>query len=307
MTKGLVLGIVADDALQTRDLKAFSGHFSYKVQVACSPAQWLNYSQESLQNISCWLIDFDVDEDRHSELIRYLDQCDVPVIYGIEAFSQSGPGREQEFRRLQTKLISALDELYLDTAIAMTEVWVLGASLGGPEAVKQFIDALPESLNAILLYAQHIDEIGSRALVDVLGRDSKLPVHTMDDITLLCPGRIYTVPIDSMIDFSQRFAYKTRRPWPGGYKPSINELLTIAHKQFDERLNVIFFSGMGEDGADKAMKMKARDAQVWAQSVETCVSPAMPVSVIEKNICQQVASPVDLAKALTKRLKSQEP
>lgn len=307
MTEDLVLGIVADETLQRRDLQAFADHFAYKVAVSCSPQQWLSTLQDPLFTVNCWLIDADLDEEDYPELMQYLDKCEASVIYGIEKFSQVQETREHEFRRLQPKVIFALDE-QVDNKCEdkAPEVWVLGASLGGPEAVKEFIDQMPEAINVIFLYAQHLDEVGSKALVDVLGRDSEVPIQAMRDITRLSPGIMYTVPIDSVIDFSKHFAFKVRRPWLGAYKPSINELLTVAHNQFDDRLNVIFFSGMGEDGADKAKKMKARNAQVWAQSPESSVSSAMPLSVIEQDICQHVASPAELARTLVARIKAQE-
>lgn len=300
----LTLGIVADEAIQRLGLQDFAESFSYQVLLSCSPQQWLEKSHET--EVDAWLIDIDLDEKDHPELMHYLDQCDQPIIFGMEKLPQNPEVRKPAFRRLQAKLMSAMDEQFSvsNRQRPTPEVWILAASLGGPEAVKKFIDVLPSDVDVIFLYAQHLDEKGSQALIDVLGRNSKIPVQAMNDITLLHPGHIYTVPIDSVIEFSKHYAYKIAKPWSGGYRPSINELLTSAHKQFDDRLNVIFFSGMGEDGADKARKIQARSAQIWAQSPESSVSAVMPLSVIEQNICQRVESPEGLAKALLARVQN---
>jgi chemosensory pili system protein ChpB (putative protein-glutamate methylesterase) len=40
----------------------------------------------------------------------------------------------------------------------LDHVWVLAALLGGPEAVKSFIQALPKDLSLAMVYGQHIEE-----------------------------------------------------------------------------------------------------------------------------------------------------
>lgn len=44
------------------------------------------------------------------------------------------------------------------------QVWLLAASLGGPEAVKAFMDALPGGLPVGFVYAQHIEASFESAL-----------------------------------------------------------------------------------------------------------------------------------------------
>jgi chemotaxis response regulator CheB len=49
---------------------------------------------------------------------------------------------------------------------------VLGASLGGSNAVKEFLDALPKGLPVGFVYAQYIDARFQKVLIQNLGRHS---------------------------------------------------------------------------------------------------------------------------------------
>ncbi|MBF6723691.1 chemotaxis protein CheB, partial [Acinetobacter baumannii] len=62
----------------------------------------------------------------------------------------------------------------LHSAPRAERVWVLGASLGGPAAVKLFIDCLPPRLPVAFVLAQHIDGGFLDTLCQVLRRDSTL-------------------------------------------------------------------------------------------------------------------------------------
>ncbi len=57
------------------------------------------------------------------------------------------------------------------------QVWLLAASLGGPAAVKEFLDALPGGLPIGFIYAQHIDAAFETALPQAVGRHSQWHVN----------------------------------------------------------------------------------------------------------------------------------
>ncbi|WP_082869025.1 chemotaxis protein CheB [Oleiphilus sp. HI0125] len=290
------LGIISEDPLLRKDLSIFAERYGFSAQVSIAPQSWKIEDLERYNQISCWLVDepfFDLASD---ELAQYIADLAVPVILGLEPFSREHELREREFSLLIKKLIQ---HLHPNQSNEVFDIWVLAASLGGPEAVKEFLDALPQDIPASFLYAQHLDEVGSKALADVIGRDAKLPVVAIDGMCELAPGVIYKVPVDSSIDFTNGVCFKTGSAWQGEYTPSIDELLRRVSFTYGNRANVIVFSGMGEDGADTAKDLARRGSLVWAQSEHSAVSDMMPKSVIEKRICQRIAAPKDLAMLMT--------
>lgn len=289
------LGVISSDPLIRKGLTDFAERFGFKLKNSCSPESIESGDVNNDEHVDCWLVDEAVFETPGTCFEAFLEDLDVPVIYGLERFSSDTHVLEREWNSLLKKLVQ---HVFHPEQRAEFDVWVLGASLGGPEAVKAFLDELPENLPVCFLYAQHLDEVGSRALLDVIGRDAALQVFALDGVTLLQPGAVYKMPVDSSVEFVAGTCFKTDSPWVGSYRPSIEELLRKVSYAFGQRANVIYFSGMGEDGALIANDMARRGSRVWAQSAQTCASAAMPESVISQRICERIASPSDLATLL---------
>lgn len=286
------LGVICESPLLRKELSDFALTFGLSIEKNFAPESWAENAENDLSAIDCWLIGERFFEEEHIEAEAFLSETDKPVIYGLEEFSRDEELRRREFVQLLKKVLA---HLTTESQISQGDIWVLGASLGGPEAVKGFLDALPSEMPVTFLYAQHLDEVGSKALADVIGRDSIIPVVQIDGISLLESGVVYQVPIDSSIDFANGVCFKTGQAWSGEYRPSIEELLKRVSYAYGAKANVVYFSGMGSDGADVAESMKLKGSSVWVQSLQSAVSTAMPESVISKGICEHIASPRDLA------------
>lgn len=294
----LSLGILSNNPLLRHELEAFAESFSLDVLVSTSPGSWSRLEPQATMKVDCWLVDEDFFEEAFIEAQEALDDLDANVIYGLETFSTDKSARAHEQQVLIKKIISQRTDKPFKT---LPDVWVLAASAGGPQAVKAFLDELPSDLPLILLYAQHVDEIGSKALASVLGRDAHLPIESLSGIHQLEPSVVYKVPVESSVNLFDDVCVPSEQPWQGEYTPSIDQLLRKVFQCFGRRANVIYFSGMGEDGADIAEEMAAKGCQVWAQSIQSSVSAVMPESVINKGVCAKIAAPNDLARLLVAR------
>lgn len=297
------LGVISSDPLIRKGLNDFAERFGFRLKISCSPELIESGDIERDEQIDCWLVDEAAFEAPSQGFEGFLESVSSPVIFGLKPFSNDAEVLQRECYGLLKKLVQ---HVYSVEQTEGFDVWVLGASLGGPDAVKAFLDALPQDIPATFLYAQHLDEVGSKALIDVIGRDAALTVAALDGVTLLQPGTVYKIPVDSSVEFVAGTCFKTDLPWTGNYRPSIEELLRKVSHAFGQRANVIYFSGMGEDGALIAKDMSRRGSRVWAQSAQSCVSSAMPESVISQRICERIASPTDLA-TLLKALYQKQP
>lgn len=289
------LGVISSDPLIRKGLSDFAERFGFALKISCSPELIESDDVNRHEHIDCWLVDEAAFESSGSVFEAFLEALDVPVIFGLERFSNDTQVLQREWYGLLKKLVQHVCNT---EQVADFDIWVLGASLGGPEAVKAFLDTLPKDIPACFLYAQHLDEVGSKALLDVIARDAALQVTALDGVTLLQPGVVYKMPVESSVEFIAGTCFKTGMSWVGSYRPSIEELLRKVSHAFGQRANVIYFSGMGADGALIANDMARRGSRVWAQSAQTCASAAMPESVISQRICERIASPSDLATLL---------
>ncbi len=185
--------------------------------------------------------------------------------------------------------------------------WVIGASLGGPAAVKRFLQSLPADINASFVIAQHIDENFLPVLADILTGSSHFDVVVANGSNDMCPGKIYLAPLKGKLIFLQDGSMLVDRSqkWSEPYSPCIDDVIESMSSVYKEKCGAIIFSGMGQDGLTGSRKMLDSGGAVWAQSVDTCANSSMPEAVINANIASVIAAPEVLAERLSRLIKSQ--
>lgn len=187
------------------------------------------------------------------------------------------------------------------------EAWeivvVLGASMGGPDAVKAFLDELSPELPVAVLLAQHYDETMLESLPKILTRHNKWRCKIVKSSQSLQSGLCLIAPVDKQImcDSTGRVIL-TKNVWSGRYRPNIGALLKNASDVFGNQMIGIVLSGMGDDGSQYAKQLPVNQSRLWAQDPATCLSPSQPQAFIDTNVCQFVGSPTELADKVTKLL-----
>lgn len=331
------IGVISDCALQRHVLQSVLVCYGLNIAITCGPEMLEAQMQERLDRVECWILELD-DEDFESEsLDELIDQTDVPVLFGLgKAPPKNDEGYISWERRLFDKLeehlgrveildseasILALDDklsehhetepsltdVQEENALSKTrpvakEIWVLAASLGGPAAVKEFLDEIPADFPVGFLYAQHVDAHFSNVLTNVLGRHSQLELKPMRQGDILREAEVSVVPVGNEVIFKENGVLITQNPWEGPYGPSIDHLLSNVLRCYAAHCHVIVFSGMGNDGALVAPRMRRQGCSVWAQTPESCANGSMPQSIIDLECAELCATPKVLAHALIKRV-----
>jgi len=334
------IGIISDCALQRHVLQNTLIRYGLNVAVICDPSMLEDQQQERVELVDCWLLELD-DEDFESVALDHLiDQTEVPVLFGLgKAPPKNDENYISWERRLFDKLEEHLGSveimeseaslLALDVNVPRSlstkpeglaisiakedegpsalrpiakEVWVLAASLGGPAAVKEFLDEMPADMPVSFLYAQHIDAHFSHVLTNVLGRHSHLDLKPIEQGACLRESEVSVVPVDNEVIFNESGVTVQENAWDGPYGPSIDHLLANLLRCYGARCHVIVFSGMGNDGALLAPRMQREGCAVWTQTPESCANGSMPQSIIDLECSELTATPKILAQALIKRL-----
>jgi len=183
-------------------------------------------------------------------------------------------------------------------------IWVLGASIGGPQAVKQFLARLPKDLPVCFILAQHIGVGFVNLLAEQLSRVTNVKVTTPEDGMVLEKGHLVVAPVDKRINFSERGVISmeaiTQRSI---YSPSIDDVMTVVAKHYGVDANAIIFSGMGNDGTAGCHLIAQKGGMVWAQEPDSCVISSMADSVRFADIVSLSATPEELADNLVDYLK----
>jgi chemosensory pili system protein ChpB (putative protein-glutamate methylesterase) len=186
------------------------------------------------------------------------------------------------------------------------QVWLLAASMGGPAAVKEFLDALPGGLPVGFVYAQHIDASFEASLPQAVGRHSQWQVNLARHGDSVRCGEVVVAPISFELGFAEDGAMQIAdRGWPEPYSPSIDQMMLNLAQHFGTQGGVIAFSGMGSDGSAAAAYVRRQGGEIWTQRADSCACSSMPDSLREGGYSAFGGSPRELAEALVNRLVGQ--
>jgi len=178
-------------------------------------------------------------------------------------------------------------------------VWVLGASLGGPQAVRQFLAAIEEDLPVVFILAQHIGANHVSLLAEQLHRVTKFTVIPGKTGHQLCHGEVVLTPADKQLSLTED-GYLMLKPAPPAtiYSPSIDNVMSEVANRYGELAGTIIFSGMGDDGARGCEAIAEHGGIVWAQDIASCVVSSMPDQARKTGKVSYSANPDQLAKHL---------
>jgi two-component system CheB/CheR fusion protein len=165
-----------------------------------------------------------------------------------------------------------------ETAEAVPQLVVVGASAGGIDALTVLVGSLPTPFGAPIVVAQHLDPRRPSHLPAILEKSSTLPIVTVEADTQLEPGTIYVIPANRHVRIADHMvrvlAEGTSRPMP-----SIDGLLETAARFYGEGLIAVILTGAGSDGAAGARHVKLAGGTVVIQNPDTASFPAMPASL----------------------------
>lgn len=188
---------------------------------------------------------------------------------------------------------------------AARTVWVIGASIGGPQAVKDFLSHLDGDLSIAFVMAQHIGASFVSLLSKQLNRVSKFEVMPAEEGHVLKHGEVVITPVNQRVVVSPEGVIELKPMiTPSVYTPSIDEVMTDIAIRYGIRSGAIIFSGMGSDGVRGCQVMAARGAQVWAQEASTCVISSMPDSTRRAGIVSVSGTPFELANRINETFKA---
>lgn len=272
--------------------------------------------QEKLKSyavpIDIWLIDGDYDNDM---ALATAASKPTAVLVG---FSQAPYLNEaQQYAKWQRKLKRKLAQMlalpmlvdnipyekntaYENEAKDWHYVVFLGASMGGPSAVKEFLDHLSPVLPVSILLAHHFNQTMISTLPRILNRHNEWRCQLITSSQRLRAGQCLIVPIDKQIvcDSTGRIILLDQA-WEGDYKPAIGQILKNTSDVYGSELINIIFSGMGNDGTQYLDLIQDNDSQLWAQDPSLSTCPSQPQAIIDSGYCQFVGSPIALAERLT--------
>jgi chemotaxis response regulator CheB len=177
------------------------------------------------------------------------------------------------------------------SSAASVPLIAIGASTGGPAALKRLLAALPRPLGAAVLVVQHIDAEYTLGFGDWLQGESNLPVRVVAGGERVQAGTIYLAPPDFHLVMAGNGLLELQRGAPGdSHVPAVEPLFRslAAHGR---RGYAVLLTGMGEDGAGGLRALRDSGWQTYAQDAASAVVHGMPGAAIALGGADQVLEP----------------
>jgi two-component system chemotaxis response regulator CheB len=168
---------------------------------------------------------------------------------------------------------------------ANQKIIALGASTGGTEAIRAFLQAMPPDCPAIVI-VQHMPEMFTRAFADRLNKDCAIEVREAADgdralsgCALIAPGNHHLVLQRTGMTYSVQI---NEGPLVSRHRPSVDVLFRSVAKSAGRNAVGVIMTGMGSDGAQGLLEMRQAGAQTIAQDESSCVVFGMPREAIHR-------------------------
>lgn len=184
-------------------------------------------------------------------------------------------------------------------AAAVDRVVVLCASIGGPEAIREVIGAIPKRYPALFVLVQHMGEEFIDLLAQQLARATALTVRVPSHGERVAAGDLLIAPPnrDLRIQRDGTVLIQPQNP-PAPHQPSIDRILESLAATFGADVLAIVFSGMSDDGAAGCHHVAEAGGQVWVQDPASCVVSEMVENALATGVVRFQGSPTSLAEHL---------
>jgi len=222
---------------------------------------------------------------------QFLEESRIRICDVVKAASQVRIGS----RPSPPPLIRATPKLNADAVIApelitramiqtTEKIVAVGASTGGTEALRCFLEMLPADAPGIVI-VQHMPEKFTASFANRLNQCCRVTVKEAEDNdsvirgqALIAPGNRHTLIKRSGARY---FVEVKDGPLVSRHRPSVDVLFRSAARYAGANAVGVIMTGMGDDGAHGMLEMKNAGAITIAQDEASCVVFGMPAEAIK--------------------------
>ncbi len=164
------------------------------------------------------------------------------------------------------------------------KVVVVGASTGGTEALRVFLEMLPEDAPGIVI-VQHMPENFTAAFAKRLDSICRVTVKEAQDNDTIVRGRALIAPGNHHVLLKRsgaRYYVEIKDgPLVSRHRPSVDVLFRSAARYAGKNAVGVIMTGMGDDGAHGMKEMHDAGAITIAQDEASCVVYGMPHEAVK--------------------------
>ncbi len=228
---------------------------------------------------------------------KFLEETRERLCQTVKAASRA------RVRQIDPKSLEVAPKLSADAVLAKAssramirttdKVIVVGASTGGTEAIREYLEAMPLDAPGTVI-VQHMPEHFTRAFASRLDGLCRMTVKEAEDGDTVIPGRALIAPGNrhTMISRSGARYYVQVKDGPlvCRHRPSVDVLFRSAARYAGSNAVGIIMTGMGDDGARGMLELREAGAATVAQDEKSSIVWGMPFEAIKLGAANEVLS-----------------
>lgn len=167
----------------------------------------------------------------------------------------------------------------------------VGASTGGPEAIREFLERMPADAPGIVI-VQHMPEVFTAAFARRVDQLVTVEVKEAEEGDRVVPGRALIAPGNRHMLVQRRggeyVVELSDGPLVSRHKPSVDVLFRSVAQAAGANAVGVIMTGMGDDGASGMLELRQSGAATLAQDEATCAVFGMPKEAIARGGVESV-------------------
>jgi two-component system chemotaxis response regulator CheB len=165
--------------------------------------------------------------------------------------------------------------------MARRDIIVIGASVGGVTALREFVSGLPRDFKGSIFIVLHVPASSESRLPWILSKAGPLEAVHPNDGDAIEQGKIYVAPNDHHLILEKNKILVKRGPKENRFRPSIDALFRSASYAYGDRVIGIILSGILNDGVSGLWTIKQRGGIVIVQSPDDAEQTLLIENVLE--------------------------
>lgn len=225
---------------------------------------------------------------------KFLEESKVQICDVVKAAVLARTRKITTPRKIEPKLTAdaVLPKAVSKAMVQTTEkVVAVGASTGGTEALRVFLEALPADAPGIII-VQHMPENFTRSFAERLNGLCQISVKEAEQNDTVLRGRALIAPGGRHMllkrSGARYFVEIKEGPLVCRHRPSVDVLFRSTARYAGNNAVGVIMTGMGDDGARGLLEMKEAGASTIAQDEATSVVFGMPNEAIKRGAADKV-------------------
>lgn len=171
---------------------------------------------------------------------------------------------------------------------------VIAASTGGPKALYSVITKLPGDIGVPILVVQHMPAGMTKDFAERLNNNCELLVKEASENCLIEKNVVFIAPGGFHMEVGKdKKIHLNKESTVWGVRPAADKLFVSAAQVYGKRLLGIVLTGMGKDGSNGIIEIKAKGGVTISEDEASCVIYGMPKSAVETGMVDKVV-PLEL-------------